>query len=123
MKILPTLDNPPRKLNLENNILKTHKYKLLRLFCEKNVPSNQLQKYKVENKRKQKELFISRIHQEMEEMKDDPVEFDNTMKEIGKMHKKKRQQKVEVTTMNTYFEQQTQKQLKYGFKGLWDFID
>jgi len=32
IRMMPNLNNPPKKLNLENNILKTHKYKLLRLF-------------------------------------------------------------------------------------------
>ena len=106
VKILPNLKNPPKKLNLENNILKTNKYKLLRIFVMKDPNSNQLEKYKTEKRIKRKELFKIRVCEEKEQMRDDPQEFLQTQKDIRKMNQKKRQYNDEVYSMNLYKQKQ-----------------
>jgi hypothetical protein len=65
INVLPQLKYPPKKLNLENNLLNICKYKL--------------------NKRmEQQELFKHQIYVEKEEMKNDPVELEQVFKDINK---------------------------------------
>lgn len=110
MTMLPRLKNPPIKLNLENNLLKTHKYKLLRLFVEKNVNSVQLQHYKEEKRRKRQKLFKDQIFEEKEEMKNDPQEYKDVLHEQVQLRKRKSQQRVEINGINKYFKEQIAKQ-------------
>jgi Ran GTPase-activating protein (RanGAP) involved in mRNA processing and transport len=49
VRIYPKLDHPPKKLNLDHNLLKTHKYKLLKLFVNSKIKSVHVQRIKTQS--------------------------------------------------------------------------
>lgn len=111
--MIPNLKNPPKKLNLENNLLKTNKYKLLRLFIShKGEDRKQVEKYLSEKRKKHIKYTGKVIYQEREELKNDPIEFLETQKTIRKMDEKKAQESDQIPSISTYVDEQVNREIK-----------
>jgi len=97
---------------LEHNLLKTHKYKLLKLFVRNTITSSRLERIKVEKKRKQKEMFVEQISSEKKKLMIDQLDYKEVVFDINQSQKQKSKQDAEIDVYNRYLQRQIEKENK-----------
>lgn len=93
-------------------MLKTHKYKLLKLFVRNTITSSRLERIKVEKKRKQKEMFVEQISSEKKKLMIDQLDYKEVVFDINQSQKQKSKQDAEIDVYNRYLQRQIEKENK-----------
>jgi len=93
-------------------LLKTHKYKLLKLFVRNTITSSRLERIKVEKKRKQKEMFVEQISSEKKKLMIDQLDYKEVVFDINQSQKQKSKQDAEIDVYNRYLQRQIEKENK-----------
>ena len=110
--MLPKLRNPPSRIYLENNLIKSHKYKMLELFAIKNFNQDAKEKYFNKQRKVKNQIFKREFVVEKASMKDDHIDFQNTKDEIERMIHRKSTTLKDIEGFKVYSEGQKFKELE-----------
>ena len=110
--MLPKLRNPPSRIYLENNLIKSHKYKMLELFAIKNFNQDAKEEYFNKQRKVKNQIFKREFVVEKASMKDDHIDFQNTKDEIERMIHRKSTTLKDIEGFKVYSEGQKFKELE-----------